>query len=223
MTHVPVTTFHIDPEILDHIHRGMNWKDEQHWIQWAWAALARADIVPAILDDYDPLFVEYLITLGGLGHLFERFHDVRTGSDSDDYTSINLDEISLEGLTGIAIGRYAERNRIYAPDMEFPESTEQVLHEAVLDRTLSVLRQLRKIAGVNRLFGALSVATISSEKLTAEIYGEPDYGEYQDDVLLMPPIGSDLSLDAFDPHLDLVYSTSVRADDGRAFEWLSES
>lgn len=93
----------IPDDVLDEVAAGLEYRDLRGWIPWAWAVLARAGDVRARIDEDLEEYSSHLVTLAGLGHLFELFHE---------------------------IARYCEREGIV--DREFPETADGLLREAIV-------------------------------------------------------------------------------------------
>ncbi|PMC75931.1 hypothetical protein [Brachybacterium sp. UMB0905] len=178
--------------------------DNRHWVQWAWAVLARAGDVPPTVGEDDADYPRHLITIIALSHLSDVFGEVAAGVDGDLEVSVEPVGEFRPKITVIELARYCEREGIYA--MEYPETDWGLVQQAVRVRTGEIARRLREILGVSRLFTALMVA------------GEcaPDDEERE------PAPSSELMLtdDAFDPAMDGVVNYDLTPDKQRAFEWL---
>lgn len=200
---------HLPDETMDWIDSGLQYADRHDWIRWAWAILARAGDVGAVIDD-DFEYSAQVITLAALGVVHDRFQDVQTGVDADHELRIDLCGGDRPAITEIELGRYCERHGHQDLD-HFPESAAGLAEAAVFAMAAAVQARLCTLAGEARLFGSLAVA----HRGPASIDPDPDADEGD-----FAPLGSSLALEAFDPYLDDVFGFSVTFDQHRAYEWL---
>ena len=122
--------------------------DNRHWVQWAWAVLARAGDVPPTVGEDDADYPRHLITIIALSHLSDVFGEVAAGVDGDLEVSVEPVGEFRPKITVIELARYCEREGIYA--MEYPETDWGLVQQAVRVRTGEIARRLREILGVSR-------------------------------------------------------------------------
>lgn len=221
MEHAQLAKIGLPEDTLRLVTSRINYIDQQNWIPWAWAALARAGDVPAVLDQDDFDYPAHLITLAALGHLFERFHDVFSGTDGDDEVGIELDGIDRPEITSIEIGRYAERCGIY--DTDHPETAHGILQAAIFEQTEFVRKRLLAIIGDGRLFTSLVVAARSTP-LVDDDYTDhcgEDGSDTAEGTNAPEPIGALLTLEAFDEHMADALTLDPNLDHPRTYEWLT--
>lgn len=120
---------------------------QPEWIQHAWGVLAGAGLVP---DDPDPEHLNYadhLVTVAALAYLADLVVNDLSNVEPADITE------GAYGIDDIALGRYAERQGIYATDI--PESAYQLGQDCVESRLKSVVRALATEVGSQTLFAEL--------------------------------------------------------------------
>lgn len=200
------------------VRSGMDYTDYCGWTEWAYSLLANDGQVPQVIDQDDDSYFADAITLASLGHLFDRFTSIREGVVDEDSTAINPFDDACITLTGIEIGRYAEKNCIVGSS--FPESQSELIEEAILQKTDSTARNLTRIVGDARLFTSL-VASASPQ------FAEDDDDDDDDDE---PYAGADddfyagegAPLEAFDRFTDKAMDVDFGSDGERAYHWLTE-
>ena len=90
MSNVDQAQEQIPDDVLDEVAAGLEYRDLRGWIPWAWAVLSRAGDVPARIDEDLEEYPAHLVTLAGLGHLFELFHEIASGGSADLEPGIDL-------------------------------------------------------------------------------------------------------------------------------------
>lgn len=194
----------IPDDVLDEVAAGLEYRDLRGWIPWAWAVLARAGDVRARIDEDLEEYSSHLVTLAGLGHLFELFHEIASGGSADLEPDVDLVGECRPGITTIEIARYCEREGIV--DREFPETADGLLREAIVARAPELRQRLLELLGGGRLFTSLYIA------------GEraPDAGSVEEGVPGRLPSTDD----AFDDHLHCVVDEDLTPEKQRAYAWL---
>lgn len=194
----------IPDHILEVVTSDLGYGDPHQWITWSWAALARAGDVPSLLDEERDGYVSPLVTLAGLGHLYELFQQVVGGGDADLEPSVDLLDDFRPGITTIELARYCEAQGIY--DTKLPETAYGLMREAIRVRADQLRHRLNEITGEGRLFTSLFVA---GGGVTSS-----------DDAEEGDQIGRPLSEDAFDRYVPFVVNEDLTADKQRAHMWL---
>lgn len=201
----PLQTDATIPEhILECVTADLDYRDHHEWIPWAWAALARADDTPPLDDEDHTDYPAHLVTLAGLGHLFELFQTVAAGGDADVEPGVELLGYVRPEITTIEIARYCESHGIY--DTELPETDTGLVREAIRTRAFQLRHRLSDVLGEGRLFTSLYVA---GGAVTSSV--GPDESA---------PIGGSLAKDAFDPYVTSAVNEDLTADKQRAYMWL---
>lgn len=201
----PLQTDAMIPEhILETVTAGLDYGDLHQWITWSWAALARAGDVPSLLDEEHDGYVSPLVTLAGLGHLYELFQQVVGGGDADLEPSVDLLGDIRPEITTIELARYCEAQGIY--DTELPETANGLMRAAIRERADHLRPRLSEVIGEGRLFTSLFVA---GGGVTSS-----------DDAEEGSQIGRSLSEDVFDHYVPLVVNEDLTADKQRAYMWL---
>ena len=98
--------------VLEEVARGLDHRDDYGWIPWAWAVLSGAGDVPVQVDEEIAEYPGHLVTIVGLGHLFDLFQDILSGvprTSSPMWSSWG--EIRPQ-ITTIEIARYCERGHL---------------------------------------------------------------------------------------------------------------
>lgn len=201
-------TIQLPEDALDAVIKGIGYSDDRGWIPWAWAALVRADDVPAELDEFDYDYPSHIITLTALGFLFERFQDIYAGTEGDDELMMELMGNDRPYITDVDVARYCERHG-YASG-ECPETGDGLLQVAVESRRVEVKFRLREVLGDSRLFTSLIVA------------GRPlPLPEFTDDgeEIETESLGDPLAEDVFDSYVADVTS-DLSGNQPQAYEWL---
>lgn len=195
------------PDVFVEVSKGIEYSDNRGWIPWAWAALVRAGDIPEQLDETDDDYVSHVITLVGLGYLYEQFHDVYAGTEGDDELTIEVLGTYRPYLTDIDVARYCERHG-YA-SLEDLETGHGPLQEAATNRRVELKFRLRELLGDGRLFTSLVVAGLP----------EPDSEYDGDGNEIEPALRVDpLAEEAFDGYVASVTSDLSNAE---AYEWLT--
>lgn len=202
MTTSPTLPSGIPEDVLDLVTRTNEYSDDRGWIPWAWDVLARACVVPAVLDVDDQDYPEHLLTLAGLSHLHDQFAEVRSGGDAAIEPTHELHGDLRPEISVIEIGRYSERHDIV--DGTFPETVEGLVRESILGQATAVHQQLLRVLGEGRLFTSL------------ELSRSLDPLEETDDASPLASAG----VDGVDAHASRVLNSDVTADVTRTFSWL---
>lgn len=202
------TTPKIDTSIPDHVlelaTEGLGYRDERGWVPWAWRALARADEVPALIDEDAEDYPSHLLSLAALGHLFELFREVRDDGDATEEPDLDLIGEVRPHLTQIEIGRYSERHDIW--DREFPETAYGLVREAIAARTEELRVRLLEVVGEGHLFTSLAITRLP---------------EFVDDDEAAGWNGEPVSETAIDAFIADVLNTDPSSSALRAYAWLS--
>lgn len=204
MSNVDQAQEQIPDDVLDEVAAGLEYRDLRGWIPWAWAVLSRAGDVPARIDEDLEEYPAHLVTLAGLGHLFELFHEIASGGSADLEPGIDLVGEYRPEITTIEIARYCEREGIV--DREFPETAEGLLREAIGARAPELRQRLLELLGGSRLFTSLYLA---GER-------EPDAESVEEGVPGRLPSTDD----AFDDHLHSVVNEDLTSEKQRTYAWL---
>lgn len=204
MSTAPDTPALISEHLLETITDGMDYRDDQGWIPWAWGVLARAGDVPAQIDEEDPDYPSSLMTLAALGRLYDLFQQVLSGLSADLETNSDLVDEVRPGITTIELARYSEAEGVF--DTVWPESSSGLLREAIRTRTEQISARLVELLGTARLFTSLFVtgtATVAIDDADA------------------PADTHSPSDDAFDRYLSSVVNDDPTVDKQRTYEWLN--
>ena len=204
MSTAPDTPALISEHLLETITDGMDYRDDQGWIPWAWGVLARAGDVPAQIDEDDPDYPRSLMTLAALGRLYDLFQQVLSGLSADLETNSDLVDEVRPGITTIELARYSEAEGVF--DTVWPESSSGLLREAIRTRTEQISARLVELLGTARLFTSLFVtgtATVAIDDADA------------------PADTHSPSDDAFDRYLSSVVNDDPTVDKQRTYEWLN--
>lgn len=161
-------------------------------------------------------YASHVVTLAGLGRLFDIFQDVAHGLNERD-TGLETDLTGYERpyITDIEIARYCERHGCYEKDL--PESGPGLLAVAVSARASQLKARLFELLGDARLYSSLFAA--------GEAPDPADYGDEDDDSADIPrpePLGRTASDDAFNIAITGVMNWHLTPDKHRAYEWLTE-
>ena len=204
MSNVDQAQEQIPDDVLDEVAAGIEYRDLRGWIPWAWAVLSRAGDVRARIDEDLEEYPAHLVTLAGLGHLFELFHEIASGGSADLEPGIDLVGEYRPEITTIEIARYCEREGIV--DREFPETADGLLREAIVARAPELRQRLLELLGGGRLFTSLCIA---GER-------EPDAESVDEGVPGRLPSTDD----AFDDHLHSVVNEDLTSEKQRTYAWL---
>lgn len=198
------TEISIPADSLELTRSNIEYQDSHGWIPWAWAVLARAGDVPSAGTEEDVDYPANLITLAGLGHLFELFQQIIAGGDADLEPGIDLVGDVRPGISTIELARYCEREGIF--DRQDPETAAGLALEAINSQATELQRRLLELLGGGRLFTSLYVAG----------------GHAPEDVDSGEGAPSELSLtdDAFDSYLDSVVNEDLTLEKQRTYAWL---
>lgn len=205
MSTAPNTRASISEHVLETITEGMEFRDDQGWIPWAWGALARAGDVPAEIDKDDPDYPHSLMTLAALGRLYDLFQQVLSGLSADLETNPDLVDEVRPRITTIELARYSEAEGVF--DTEWPETGSGLLREAIRTRSEQICARLRELLGTARLFTSLFVTGRAAVAMDSDTD--------------IPADAHSQSEDAFDRYLPSVVNDDLTADKHRAYEWLS--
>ena len=190
--------------VLEEVARGLDHRDDYGWIPWAWAVLSGAGDVPVQVDEEISEYPGHLVTIVGLGHLFDLFQDILSGGAADLEPDVELVGEIRPQITTIEIARYCEREGIV--DREFPETAEGLLREAIGARAPELRQRLLELLGGSRLFTSLYLA---GER-------EPDAESVEEGVPGRLPSTDD----AFDDHLHSVVNEDLTSEKQRTYAWL---
>ena len=204
MSNAALTDTPFPDHVLDTATPRRSTHDADAWIRWAWAFLARAEELPAQIDEDHEDYPGYLITLAALGHVFELFQQVVVGGDADLDPDVELDGALRPEISTIEIARYCEQHAIY--DTSLPESASGLVREAIRDRASRLQHRLLNILGGGRLFTSLYVT--GGHALDAELGDEA------------APTSLNPSEEAFDSYLHVVVNEDSTAEKLRAYAWL---
>ena len=205
MSTAPDTPALIPEHLLETITDGMDYRDDQGWIPWAWGVLARAGDVTAQIDEDDPDYPRSLMTLAALGRLYDLFQQVLSGLSADLETNSDLVDEVRPGISTIELARYSEAEGVF--DTVWPESSSGLLREAIRTRTEQITVRLVELLGTARLFTSLFVTG------TAAVAMEDDTD--------VPADTHSPSEDAFDGYLSSVVNDDLTEDKQRTYEWLN--
>lgn len=205
MSTAPDTPASIPEHLLETITDGLDFRDDQGWIPWAWGVLARAGDVPALIDEDDPDYPRSLMTLAALGRLYDLFQQVLSGLSADLETNPNLVDEVRPGITTIELARYSEAEGVF--DTAWPETRSGLLREAIRTRTEQTSARLVELLGSARLFTSLFVTGTATVAM--------------DDDTDVPADAHSPSEDAFDRYLSLVVNDDPTVDKQRTYEWLN--
>src|SRR5699024_9019716 len=100
------SSIQIPEDTLHAINDGINYRDKHNWITWVWAALSREGDAPASFGEDDIRYPSNLITLAGLGHLFDQFQDTLSGFTFEDEIRLELLGKDRPRITEIELARY---------------------------------------------------------------------------------------------------------------------
>ncbi|MFL0563809.1 hypothetical protein ACH0BM_10580 [Kocuria rhizophila] len=204
MSTAPDTPALIPEHLLETITDGMDYRDDQGWIPWAWGVLARAGDVPAQIDEDDPDYPRSLMTLAALGRLYDLFQQVLSGLSADLETNSDLVDEVRPGISTIELARYSEAEGVF--DTVWPESSSGLLREAIRTRTEQISARLVELLGTARLFTSLFVTGTATVAI--------------DDTDVLADTHSP-SEDAFDRYLSSVVNDDPTVDKQRTYEWLN--
>ncbi|RLZ04482.1 hypothetical protein CWC38_00165 [Kocuria tytonicola] len=205
MSTAPDTPASIPEHLLEIITEGMDFRDDQGWIPWAWGVLARAGDVPAQIDEDDPDYPRSLMTLAALGRLYDLFQQVLSGLNADLETNPDLVGEVRPTITTIELARYSEAEGVC--DTAWPETSSGLLRGAIRTRTEQTCAQLAELLGTARLFTSLFVTGTAAVAM--------------DDDTDVPADTHSPSEDAFDRYLSSVVNDDPTADKQRTYEWLN--
>lgn len=205
MSTAPDTPASIPEHLLETITDGMEFRDDQGWIPWAWGVLARAGDVPAQIDEGDPDYPRSLMTLAALGRLYDLFQQVLSGLSADLETNPDLVGEVRPTITTIELARYSEAEGVL--DTVWPESSSGLLREAIRTRTEQISARLVELLGTARLFTSLFVTGTATIAM--------------DDDTDVPADTHSPSEDAFDRFLPSVVNDDLTEDKQRTYAWLS--
>lgn len=147
-------------------------------------------------------FPSQLITLAGLGHLFELFQQIVAGGDADLEAGIDLVGDMRPAISTIELARYCEREGIF--DRREPETAAGLMLEAISSRATELQRRLLELLGGGRLFTSLYVAG----------------GHAPEDASSGEDAPAGRTDDAFDSYLDSVVNEDLTLDKQRTYAWL---
>ena len=190
--------------VLEEVAHGLDHRDDYGWIPWAWAVLSGAGDMPVQVDEEIAEYPGHLVTIVGLGHLFDLFQDILSGGAADLEPDVELVGEIRPQITTIEIARYCEREGIY--DRQDPETGSGLFREAVVARSAELRHRLLEILGGGRLFTSLHLA--GQRVLDAE---RADVGT--SDSLI-------LTEDLVDAHLNVMVNEDLSVDKQRTFAWL---
>lgn len=205
MSTAPDTPALIPEHLLETITDGMDYRDDQGWIPWAWGVLARAGDVTAQIDEDDPDYPRSLMTLAALGRLYDLFQQVLSGLSADLETNSDLVDEVRPGISTIELARYSEAEGVF--DTVWPESSSGLLREAIRTRTEQITVRLVELLGTARLFTSLFVTG------TAAVAMEDDTD--------VPADTHSPSEDALDRYLSSVVNDDPTVNKQRTYEWLN--
>ncbi|HLS33159.1 MAG TPA: hypothetical protein VK039_06195 [Brevibacterium sp.] len=204
MSNVDQAQEQIPDDVLNVVAAGLEYRDPRGWIPWAWAVLSRAGDVPVRIDEDLEEYPAHLVTLAGLGHLFELFHEISSGGSPDLEPGVDLVGKYRPEITTIEIARYCEREGVV--DRAFPETADGLLREAIGARAPELRRRLLELLGGGRLFTSLYIAGEH----------EPDAESVEEGVPGRLPSTDD----AFDGHLHSVVNEDLTSKKQRTYAWL---
>lgn len=163
------TRVSIPEHLLETITDGMDFLDDQGWIPWAWGVLARADDIPAQIDEDEPDYPRGLMTLAALCRLYDLFQQVLSGLSADLETNPDLVGEVRPTITTNELAHYSEPEGVF--DTAWPETGSGLLREAIRTRTEQICARLGELLGTARLFTSLFVtgtAAVAMEDDTAD-------------------------------------------------------
>lgn len=200
---IPLQTNTTIPDhILEAATADLEYRDLHEWIPWAWAILTRNGDAPSRIDEEHEGFPSQLITLAGLGHLFELFQQIVAGGDADLEAGIDLVGDMRPAISTIELARYCEREGIF--DRREPETAAGLMLEAISSRATELQRRLLELLGGGRLFTSLYVAG----------------GHAPEDASSGEDAPAGRTDDAFDSYLDSVVNEDLTLDKQRTYAWL---
>ncbi|WP_249494034.1 hypothetical protein [Kocuria rhizophila] len=205
MSTAPDTPASIPEHLLETITDGMDFREVQGWIPWAWGVLARAGDVPAQIDEDDPDYPRSLMALAALGRLYDLFQQVLSGLSADLETNPDLVGEVRPTITTIELARYSEAEGVF--DTVWPETGSGLLREAIRTRTDQISARLVELLGTARLFTSLFVTGTAAIAM--------------DDDTDVPADTHSPSEDAFDRYLASVVNDDPTVDKQRTYEWLN--
>lgn len=223
---IPHSASPIEEEILDIIRAGLDHSDPKGWIPWAWSVLAREGDVPAVLcDDHGDEYARLLLTLAGLGRLYELFVEVHLGGYASGEIMTDLLHEGRPHMTVIELARYCEQRGIY--DSDLPETESGLQNAAIEEHTDAVRRRLVEILGEWHLYTSLVHAAtpeplpdFSEDDVADEEELDDDSAIVPDGDVNSPTVEQEHQL-VFD-QIPLPFETAIVFDssDGRSYEWL---
>lgn len=158
MSTAPEIDAPLPAHVLDLVTKDLDHLDEHGWVPWAWGVLAGAGEVPALIDEEEEDYPSHLLSLAGLGHLFELFREVRDDGDATAEPALELVGEVRPHLTEIEIGRYSERHGLW--DREHPETAYGLVREATAARAEELRARLLEVVGEGRLFTSLAITRL---------------------------------------------------------------